>query len=222
MVYKMVVVGAKTDKVFGVDAINIPNGINTMFEKDIEYVFNKKTINIISVSGIYLPHGYDLLIAGLKDYYTKDKRPYEIYFHLVGDGPLKDSLIKQTEDLGLERYVKFYNNLSGDKLDEIYQISNMGCGPLGVHRIGWTVSSPLKTKDYFVRGLPFFCAYEEVGVSLDYPYILRFDSVEKKIDVEKIVSFFETYNEKFDEVSKEMKNFAFENFTWEKILGFID
>lgn len=220
-VYKIVTIGASTQSVFGIEAINIPNGINTFFENKVLFNLDKTSINIISVSAIYQPHGYDLLIEGLKDYYKNKDKKYNIYFHLVGDGPLKQKLIDLTNSFNLEGYVKFYPNTSGEALDKIYSLANMGCGPLGIHRIGYQVASPLKTRDYFIKGLPYFCSYKEIGLNDDYPYVLQLDGKEEKIDLGKIVKFFETYINDFDNASNQMKKFANENFTWQNILSIV-
>ena len=198
----------RNNEIFGIPAIPIDTGINVEDYQPHMYVGNEKDIQMISVANEQSYHGYDRIIRGIHS----SKRD-NIYLHLVGKiSPATKSLIKR---LNLQDKVFLYGYKTRAELTNIYNRCNIGVGPLAPNRVGGKEGTGIKTKEYFAIGLPYFFAGNELLVPDNYPYILKFEANETPIDVEKVVSF---YNKiKLDlEIQESMRDFARENFSWEK------
>ena len=219
-VNQILAVGSPSEKIFGVKNQTIPNGYMQETKKTDIYNCNEDQIDILSMSSFYDIHGLDRLVEGYK-LYVKNPSSTKIYIHLVGDGPCKADLIKRVDDYQLSDYIKFYPSMSQTELSELYKIVNMGCAPLAIHRTNYKYASPLKTKDYFQRGLPYFCAYEEIGIDSNYPYVLKYPLDDTPIDFHQLVTFYKTYQSKCELVQQEMKTYGEAHFNWEYILSII-
>ena len=181
-------------EIHGVKTINISNGID--FDC-IKQKSNKKElsnmIRLLGVAEIHYWHGYDRLIKGLAEYYKSKVADVEVSFDIVGGGvPSEVSMLKKlTKDLDLDKYVFFHGESSGEELDDFFEKSDFGIASLGRHRSGITKIKTLKTREYAARGIPF--VYSETDEDFDnMPYILKAPADESPIDVNKIVSFYES------------------------------
>lgn len=221
-VFRCVSIGENTKSIFGIKNVNIPNGICIDSFPKWKYRGEKNLIKIISVSNMFYPHGYDRLVHGLANYYSeKLKDDPEIYLYMVGEGPEKKHLEKMSIDYGISEFIKFCGKMSGKPLDELFNSCNMACGPLAIHRKGTIIASPLKTKEYFARGIPFIYAYEEISLSTHYPYALRLIADENAINFKHVVDFYNSYINRINEVTEDMRTFAEGMFSLNNILKFI-
>ena len=218
-VYRCVSIGKYSEKIFGVRNINIPNGINVSYypENRITNIENK--INIISVSNLYSPHGYDRLIKGLINYYKEEFYKTEINILMVGTGPEKEALERLCIENNIDNHVFFYGKKFGQELNDLFNLCNMACGPLAIHRKGAQLASPLKTKEYFARGIPFIYAYDEIGLPDDYPFALKFSANDEPIEFDEIIEFYERIKDDYAEISKNMRRFAKTNYSWEDLFN---
>ncbi len=179
------------------------------------YTGDPDVLNLISVAREREYHGYDRLIKSYVNY-KKAGGKVPVRIHLVGE--LYDSTKKIIEENLLSDNILLYGRVSGSPLYEIYAACNMGIGPLGQHRVGGKKDTGLKTKEYFGMGLPYFYSGTEEDLPEGYPYVLECPSDESDIDFDRIWEFYQTWKDK-ETVSEEMRQFASENFSWEKIMG---
>lgn len=149
-------------------------------------------IHIICVASFALWHGYDRLLNGLKNYVDRPGCE-KVVLHMVGS-------LKNIHSLGLDDFVKknhleqnviFYDTLAGEKLDAVYDRCDLACNSFGMHRIGFSVSSSLKAREYAAKGLPMLVSSElDVEKADTRQYICHFPSDESPIDFEKLVQFY--------------------------------
>lgn len=212
-------VGKPVDEYYKVKMITIPNGYMHKHEdKPTIFPSDPHQIDMISLTSFYETHGIDRLIEGMKIYANQGKNETNVCIHLVGDGPKKQHLMELTKEYHLEKYVKFYPPMSHDDINQKLSFINMGCGPLALHRADYIYGSPLKTKDYFQKGLPFIYAYEEIGITADYPYACQFSNDDSPIDINRVIKFYESYYPHIEKAVHEMKNYGMEHFNWKNIL----
>lgn len=107
---------------------------------------------------------------------------------IVGDGPMLQSYKDLAHDLDISDYVTFHGMLSGSDLDHVFDIANVAVGSLGLHRIGLSNVSTLKSLEYVARGLPVVYATNE-EVLKGKPFTLKIPSDESPVNIEDIVSF---------------------------------
>ena len=209
------IIGRKEEGEFnGKSAININNGI------DLSQVPQKQTfdlkegcLQLIGVASMRFWHGYDRVIRGLAQYHNRTA----IRIHLVGpdcDGSLHawESLIRK---YNLENEIVIHGPIYGKKLDELFECCHIGLGSLGLFRIQMENGAVLKLREYMARGIPFIYSGKDPSISKDFPYALHVSNSDEALDFEEIVSFVRQIQKKKD-VPQKMRNYAYENMSWEK------
>ena len=182
------------DVIFGQRTIRISNGIDFDSVKVKKAVNNTtQELNLIGVAEIHTWHGFDRVVKGLANYYSKPQK-YIVKFHVVGyffskEG--EEELRKIISDHHMERYVILYGKKHGDELDTIFDYCDFGIGSLGRHRVGIDKIKTLKNREYAARGIPFI--YSETDSDFDEkPYVLKAPANETPIDIYQIISFYKT------------------------------
>ncbi len=203
------------NSLFGVNTLPMDTGIDITKYKRHSYLGEYDAINMISVANETPYHGYDRIVYGIKEYIQKDVKT-KVHVHLVGN--ISKSTKKLIEKFHLQDYFTLHGYKSGKELEDIYNLCNIGIGPLAQHRIGGKEGTGIKTKEYFAIGLPYFYAGQELLVPENYPYILKIESSNEPVDIKQVISFYNGIKNKTT-IEKEMREFAENKFSWEKILG---
>jgi len=197
-------------EIFGQKTINISNGI------DFDSVPMKTTrndtskeLNLIGVAEIHQWHGFDRIIRGLANYYSK-RQDYIVKFHVVGyffsaEG---EAAFKQIVfDNHMEDYVILYGKQHGKTLDHIFDWCDMGIGSLGRHRVGIQQIKTLKNREYAARGIPF--VYSENDSDFDNrPYVLKVPADESPIDIQQVVDFYKHFNMAATEIRNSIQDLS--------------
>jgi hypothetical protein len=150
-----------------------------------------KELNLIGVAEIHRWHGFDRIIKGLANYYSK-RQDYIVKFHVVGyffsaEGEAEFKQI--ISENHMEDYVILYGKRHGKTLDQIFDWCDMGIGSLGRHRVGIQQIKTLKNREYAARGIPFI--YSETDSDFDdKPYVLKAPANDLPIDIPKIIDFY--------------------------------
>lgn len=181
-------------ELWGNKVIGIANGYNFGIPEQ-EKTLKKPSdiLNLLIVASIRDNHGADRIIQGMIDYYSSGGKR-EICFHIVGDGdviPKLKSLAKSNPSTANK--VIFYGFKSGKQLDNIYDLADIGVSALGFHRIGVYYCSPLKSKEYFAKGLPIVGTTAEKDIldkeCKEYYYSVSED--DKAINIAGLISFYD-------------------------------
>lgn len=199
------------DTIFGQRTIRISNGIDfdnvTMKEKVND---TSKELNLIGVAEIHKWHGFDRLVKGLAEYYSRPQ-DYTVRFHVVGyfyseEG--EQEFRKLIADNGMEPYVILYGKKHGQELDTIFNRCDFGIGSLGRHRVGIQKIKTLKNREYAARGIPFI--YSETDSDFDdRPYVLKAPADETPVDIGSIINFYR----QLTLTSQDIRN-SIENLSW--------
>ena len=180
------------EQIFGQRTIRISNGIDFDSVK-MKTTINdtSKELNLIGVAEIHEWHGFDRLVKGLADYYSKSQN-YIVRFHVVGyffSAEIGNEFKKIVTDNHMEDYVILYGKKHGQELDRLFEKCDFGIGSLGRHRVGIDKIKTLKNREYAARGIPFI--YSETDSDFDTrPYVLKAPADETPIDINNIVSFY--------------------------------
>lgn len=180
------------DYIFEQKTIKISNGI------DFENIHLKRTkndtskeINFIGVAEIHEWHGFDRLVKGLAEYYSKPHN-YHVVFHLVGyffSSEIEKEFKKIISDSHMEKNVILYGKKHGNELDEIFEKCDLGIASLGRHRVGIDKIKTLKNREYAARGIPFI--YSETDSDFDNkPYVLKAPADESPINIQQVIEFY--------------------------------
>lgn len=200
-------------EIFGQKAINISNGI------DFDNVPMKATknntckeLNLIGVAEIHQWHGFDRIVKGLANYYSK-RQDYIVKFHVVGyffSAEGETAFKRIISDNHMEDYVILYGKQHGKTLDQIFDWCDMGIGSLGRHRVGIQQIKTLKNREYAARGIPF--VYSETDSDFDNrPYVLKAPPDESPIDIQQVIDFYKNLNMSPIEIRESIQDLSWTN-----------
>ena len=201
------------NQIFGQRTIRISNGIDFDSVK-MKTTINdtSKELNLIGVAEIHEWHGFDRLIKGLADYYSKQQN-YIVRFHVVGyffSAEIEKEFKKIVIDNHMEDYVIIYGKKHGKELDNLFNKCDFGIGSLGRHRVGIDKIKTLKNREYAARGIPFI--YSETDSDFDSkPYIIKAQADETAIDIDNIVSFYKRFSMSPEEIRNSISSLSWEN-----------
>ena len=180
------------EQIFGQRTIKISNGIdfdNVKLKTTINDT--SKELNLIGVAEIHEWHGFDRLVKGLADYYSKPQN-YIVKFHVVGyffSSEIENEFKKVISDNNMMDYVSLYGKQHGETLDNIFNKCDFGVGSLGRHRVGIDKIKTLKNREYAARGIPFI--YSETDSDFDTkPYVLKVPADESPINIQEVIDFY--------------------------------
>ncbi len=208
-------IGEKADSFLGVPALNIDNGVF------VEGIPMKTGVNakdgkrhLLAVAAMSNWQGYDRIIQGLANW--KNPRSGEYVIDMVGDegdGSLKEWK-RLAFECGLEKQVIFHGRLTGDRLTEMFETAEIGLGSLGMYRKRMNDGSVLKIREYMARGLPFLYAHDDPALSEDMPWCIKFPNDGSPINMNRVDEFVNSLGT-YQEMSKQMRQYAAEHMSWE-------
>lgn len=152
-------------------------------------------IHIVSVAQTVFGHGYQYMIAGLRDYYANGGTE-NILYHMVGNVLAQHK--KAVKDAHLEEHVVFHGRQSGEALYNIYRSCGLGLNVLGVPTDGNPRSSSLKSREYAALGLPIVSSLPLDFLPEDYPYLCVLPAANEPVDVAQIVRFYHQVYDRTD------------------------
>lgn len=196
---RIVVTGANVgDNLWGVKAINIVNGIDFSTVNQRNYVGHGDVINISCIAKFSPWHGYERLILGLSDYYRdKEKTKQTVNLLMVGDGSERSVYERLVKENGLDDHVKFLGRLTGEKLNEIYDITDIGACSFGRYKSGINVIGDLKSREFMAKGIPMICGCDiDVLRDKKYKYALFFQNDSSVIDINEVVEWYNRLDNK--------------------------
>lgn len=199
-------------EIFGIKTIQISNGVMVNNIRQRKVREGNEDIHLIAVAQFAMWHGCDRLIKGMARYY-RNGGTRKVYFHLVGGGKILEEYRRIIEENALKEYVVLHGEQFGDKLDEIYDLSDIGVECLGLHRRGASMCSSLKAKEYAAKGLPILTSCEmDQFRDKEYYFIKKFPANEDDIDINEIINFSDEKLGRTKEfalsVSKEIRSIA--------------
>ncbi len=179
-------------EIFGIPTLRSANGINVDSIPQVSGEFTDGQINIIGVAFMQRHHGYERIIKGLHEYYTKPEKPeYRVTLRLVGDGPEKPLYQDLVNKYHLEKYVRFYPTMSGEELDKLYDISDIALVSFGMYKVGFHGKlCALKSRECLAKGMPLLTGCEIDVLPADYPYAKVFPNDNSTVDIEEIAALY--------------------------------
>lgn len=211
-----IVTFSNADAIFGQRTIRISNGVD--MDSIPLHHYNApedNSIHLIGVAEVHYWHGFDRLIAGLGEYYSHEKNPCQVYFHIVG-GVWKSEMYDSIHAPGfselMDKYnirdkVIFHGQLFGEELDSVFNQCCFAVGSLARHRSGITEIKTLKNREYATRGIPFI--YSEQDDDFDHqPYVLKAFPDESPIDIQKVLDFIDNYRFDSSDIRKTVEHLS--------------
>lgn len=213
-----IVTFSKDKKIFNIPTINISNGVDTQKVRiRVPKTTNSNTVNLLAVAKFGFWHGYDRMIMGLANYYSKPGKKRNIIFYIVGYGDKRVEI--QYKDMvakyNLQNHVILAGKKMGKELDSYYNICDIAIDSMGRHRSKVYYNSSLKGKEYLAKGLPIVSGVKtELDYMPEFKYYFRVPANDTPVDINKLLEFYDSiYKKKSkEEVSVEIRNFCIKRF----------
>ena len=109
--------------------------------------------------------------------------------------------------------MEFHGFVTGESLDSLYNTCHLAIGSLGIHRVGLTQGSILKSREYCARGIPYMVACADPDIPDDFPYIYKVTPDESPVCIERVVEFAQRVYDDRDHPQK-MRAYALEHLDW--------
>ncbi|MFC5649863.1 glycosyltransferase family 4 protein [Paenibacillus solisilvae] len=199
--------------IWGIPVICLDNGVDVESVPHRTYVPQSSIIHLIGVGNIADWHGYDRLIRSIKDYYSLEKRDYDVKFTIVGDGISVTSLKRLVTQLNLEQIVQFTGLKHGKELDQLFDHADVAVSSLAEFRRNLETASTLKMKEYVARGIPIIYAYNEMGLTGNEFFVKQFPNNDSAIDFSEIIQFVLECRENHQKIL-EIREFAVKKYDW--------
>lgn len=188
-------------------------------------VFDGRLLKIIFVGGLYKSHGMHRLIEGLlkHDKYLRDNQ-LKVEVHIAGVSMVNSYLMKYENNKHDGHIVFYHGFLSMGELDILMDKCHIAINSLSVHRIGQVVTSTLKSREYFARGIPFVTASEDNDFSSDNFFIHKILSNESPVIISELFQFTEriySINDYSDKMREYADNFLDWKHKMEKLNNFL-
>ena len=208
--------GIEGKTIFNIRSLNLINGINFDSISLKKVAFSKNNINIIAMGTFADWHGYDRLIEGLAKYINNGgKTGFKLHF--VGDGVALPYYRELTDKFDLHKFVIFHGQLSGNDLDNILEVCDIGCDSLATHRKNVFLSSSLKSREYCAKGLLTMGSERIDFLDNNYPYFLKLERSDDPIDFCLIERFYTGIKNK-DILAKKIRDYAFDRIDMNKTM----
>lgn len=195
-------------EIWGIPCINISNGIDLDEIKIIDKKNIKDKIVFTSISNCSFWHGIDRFIYSILEY-IKNNGKEEMVFNIVGEGNETSKLKRIVKENKLENIVIFHGKQLDKELEEICNITDIGIGSLGIHRISLETVQPLKNREYCAKGLPFIISFNDPDF-INKEFIYKVSNDEKLFDIEKIIEWYKNLKITSEEIKEYSKNFSWD------------
>ena len=219
----VVTFGSPVEKLWGIPALPLDNGVDVASIPQREDRAPRERISLLGVAGTSIAHGYDRILRGMRQYYDNSPK-IPLVFHIVGKNETIQQLQGLAASLGLEEQVKFLGYKTAGELAELYCENDAAVSSLGVYRIGLTHLSPLKSREYCAAGIPFLYAYEDRLLSGGLPFALKLPNEDAPADMAAVVDFVQACRQD-PALSGKERQFAEEHYDWaiimQQVLDFV-
>lgn len=208
------------EEIWGISCINLINGLTL---KDISISTKEKPedrMDFIAVSSMRHYHGYERFLEGMYLYYQA-KGKYDLRFRIVGSGQEEQKYKDLVKKYHLETHVEFIGRIESwenDKMQDLYNLSDMAVGSLGLYKEGLVKSSPIKGSEYCAKGIPFICGYYDLGFPKDWEFMMNVPNNPEPVDMNKVIEFYENVTSK-DNYKEAMREYAVNHLTWDSIMN---
>lgn len=204
------------ETVFNIPCIPLVNGVE--IEKHPLKQYRKKDgrIILVAVASMTRWHGYERVLQGMQEYYSKGGKR-NVIFRLVGDGGQLSYYQRLCDKYQLQDYVFFCGRQQGEALDRIYDDSDIAIGSLGMYKTGLKSAAPIKLREYCARGIPFIYGYDDTSFTDEDYFGYRISYDDSPVNIEEVIAFYERLYDGSDFI-KDMRQFTIKYLTWDKIL----
>lgn len=204
------------NNVYGIDTVSLQNGV-TIEDNPVRNIREKSdTIVMLAVANFCFYHGYERVLEGMSNYYQSEQK-YKIYFDMVGAGSERKYYEYLVKKYCLNDYVRFWGIRLNEYLTDNYNMADIGIAPLGMYKENTVYASPIKTREYCARGLPFIYGYTDTGFTGEEIFVSKVSNDSTPLDMNIVVELYERTIGRNDIIDG-MRERTSSLFTWDILL----
>lgn len=191
------------------------NGINTRkFNVRKIPSYDGRNLHILFVGSVYKSHGLHRLAKSLiaNESLLKEKG-LNIYIHIAGSNGENTYLNKYLKHEIIRNSFIFYGFLQSNEIDLLADKCHIAINSLGTHRIGQYITSTLKSREYFARGIPYITSSSDDDFDFNNPFIKMFPANEDSLNIREVVDFAKITCEDLQHNTK-MRKYAETHLDW--------
>lgn len=174
-------------------------------------------LRLIAVASVANWHGYDRLLRAVASSAARPNRSFDVHVTIVGDGPALAPLREMSASHDLAGRVTFAGTVTGRALGELYAQSHLAVSSIGLHRIGLTRASVLKTREYCAVGIPFIASGDDPDFPSDVPFRFLVSGSEETDD---LVEAFEAFGRAASGIDvAAIRQYAIDWLDWRRKVG---
>ena len=155
-------------------------------------------------------HGLDRVLAGLAKYGSPSPL---LSLKVVGNvSPEQQGWSSRLDE---NRYVKveFLGRLFGSELEKVFEKTHIGFSSMALFRNNMKEGSPIKTREFVARGLPFVVGYSDPDLEGADDFFMTIPADNSAVNIDEVVAFAEDILKR-EGVSESMRQFAEEKLDW--------
>jgi hypothetical protein len=189
------------------------NGIDTTHYHPRSFLgFDGHSLKLLFIGSGYKYQGLHRLLISLDRYY-RTNYSVELVIHVVGVSVNTTYLSAYLTNPLVRKSVIFHGFVSREDVDRLAEECHLAVNSLSYHLVGIEVSSTLKAREYFARGIPFVTSSSDSDIEDGCPYTLKVSDNEDDFDVRNLIDFAERMN-KDPEHPQAMRQFAVKHLDW--------
>lgn len=189
------------------------NGIDTAKFSIRNYpFFEGQTLKLLFVGSGYKNQGLHRLLISMEDYYSNNFK-VRIIVHVAGITLEKTYLKKYLRNTTVRESVVFHGFLPPNEIDHLANVCHIAINSLSVHILGQKITSTLKSREYFARGMPFITSSSDDDFDDKNPYILKVSEDENPFDIHELINFASKLNDDPKHPQK-MRQYAISHLDW--------
>jgi glycosyltransferase involved in cell wall biosynthesis len=208
-------------EIWGIPTIPMSNGVEVLKKPIIQKnTHSDGILRLLAIGTWHFSLGLERILEGMAQYINQNGK---VHLTVLGQGASIESLKNLTQKLNLGENVAFHPPCTGPVFDNFFNNADLAIGKLGIHQVGFSVTSSLRHRDYCSRGIPFILSGEDSDIDENWPFVLRFPADDSPIDISLLVNYLSELKEKHPDYTKEIRIFALENLDWSvKMQQFVD
>ncbi len=211
------IIGLTTDIIDNLAAnfVVTPKKVITNGVSEKSYAFTKfkpfdgNNLELIFSGSSYLEwHGLERLTDSLNKLRTHIK----INLNIVGTFPTN-----KLRSTNANFNIIYHGLLDCKKSEKIFRNCNLAIGTLALYTKGMQEASPLKSREYFCRGIPFIKAYYDTDIDKYAEmkqFCLDFPDNNSEIDFNQVIEFIKDMSSQTYDVALRMRELAIEKLNW--------
>jgi glycosyltransferase involved in cell wall biosynthesis len=201
----------------------IGNGIDSaqILLRKKDYLVNQSVLRLVAVANVSYYHGYDRVLKAIAKW--NNSHEFKVSFTIIGDNTddnVLSSLKTMSVDLGIDQYISFSGLRDSNYIYDAYSNCDLAVGSLGLFRIGLSLSSVLKIREYCLAGIPFIAAGDDPDFSISTPFRFVVSNDDNIESIEKVFEVFPQRRNLFSD--EEIRQYALDHLSFDskiKIFG---